>query len=634
MLQSFSDRIRNSRWLGYGIVIAIAIPFALVGIEAYFGGGSGENAAEVNGVPIQSAQLEQQVSQRRAQLRERLGGEFPDVLSEGLRERVLDQLILREVLRQAATDARMQIPPERLAARIRNQEQFRQNGRFSRELYRQLVSRWGLSEQQYESHMRSAYRVEQLRDGVTTTAFALPSEGRESARLTRAERRVGMLEYAREHAAQRVSITPEDIQAYYDENRESFQTPPRLRVAYLELGREALAQQVEVTEQELRAEYRRTQADADDGGERQAAHILLEVPDGASQEEAEAVRAEAQRLRERIVSGDAEFGAIAREHSDDPGSANQGGDLGYVGRGSMVPPFEEALFALEEPGAVSEPVRTSFGFHLVKLVDVRNEGQASTFEQARGEIEQRLRREKAERLFRDRAEVLRNTAYENPGSLGPAAEATGIEIRESDWFARDDGGDGIATDAAVREAAFTADVRQQGVNSDLLDLGDGRVVVLRVIGERAPEPRPLEAVGEQIRERLRQQRTDEILAQWSQSAQARLEQGTTPADLANDTVDYRELGWVRRDGGEVDAQAASAAFALAPPQDDGGPKYRETTLESGARAIVIVQDARLPDIDQAAVQEARSTLREGSASAEMSAWADALRSAAEITRQP
>lgn len=631
MLQSFSDRIRNSRWLGYGIVMAIAIPFALLGIEAYLGNGGGEVAAEVNGVPIQNAQVEQQVSQRRAQLREQLGGEFPEMLSEGLRERVLDQLILREVLRQAAADARMRIPPERLAARIREQEQFRQDGQFHRELYRQLVQRWGLTEQEYETHMRSAYRVEQLRDGITTTGFALPAEGRESARLVRAERQVAVLEHARERAAERVSISPEDVQAYYERNRESFQTPPRLRVAYIELSREELAAQFDVTEQELRAEYRQRQSDAEESGERQAAHVLLEVPDGASEEEVQAVREEAQRLRERVVSGEAEFATVAREHSDDPGSADQGGGLGYVGRGSMVRPFEEALFSLEESGAVSEPVRTSFGFHLIKLLDVRGESESSSFEAARDEIEQRIRREKAEQLFRDRADLLRNTAYENPGSLEPVAEATGLEIEESGWFASE-GGDGIAAEAAVREAAFSADVRQRGVNSDLLDLGDGRVAVVRVVGEQASEARPLDQVRDRIRQRLREQRTDEILAQWAETMQERLEEGAAPADLAGEDAAYRDLGWVRRDGGETDPEVAAAAFESAAPSQGDAPNYQAATLASGGRAIVIVRAARLPEVDGTTVQEARGTVRQDTAGAEMSAWAEALRNAADITR--
>ncbi|MEX1081433.1 MAG: SurA N-terminal domain-containing protein [Halofilum sp. (in: g-proteobacteria)] len=631
MLQSFSDRIRSSRWLGYGIVIAIAIPFALLGIEAYLGGTSGEVAAEVNGVPIEDAQLQQQVSQRRAQLRERFGGEFPEVLSEGLRERVLDQLILREVLRQAATDAHMRVPNDTLAARIREQEQFRQNGQFNRELYRQLVSRWGLTEQEYEAHVRSAYRVQQLREGITATSFGLSSEGRAQAQLMREERRVGVLEYPRERAAEQVSISSEDVQAYYEDNSDRFQTSPRVRVAYIELSREALAEQVDLTEDELRAAYQSDQESTEESGERQAAHVLFEVPDGASDEEVEAAREEAQRLRERIVDGEADFATMAREHSDDPGSADQGGDLGFVGRDSMVPPFQEALFSLEDEGAISEPVRTSFGFHLIKLIEVRGEDESETesFEQARDQIEREIRRQKAERLFRDRAEMLQNTAYENPGSLQPVAESTGLEVEESDWFSRDEG-EGVAAASEVREAAFGADVRDQGVNSDLLDLGNGRVAVLRIADEQAPQQRALETVREEIRDRLREQRIDDLLGDWSESMEARLAEGADAAELADDGAGYRDLGWIRRDG-EAPSQVTSAAFS-APPPSGTSSVHRVTSLDSGGRGIVIVRDARMPEVDQAVVDEVRSSLSQRAATAEMSAWADALRAAAEVTR--
>ncbi len=630
MLQSFKDRLQNSSWLGYAIVIAISIPFALVGIQAYLSGGGGQSVAEVNGSEIPAAQVDRQVSQQRAQLRERFGGDLPEMFSdEMLREQALNQLITREVLRQTAAEARVRLSAEQLASRIRQQEPFRQNGQFNRELYRRLLERSGMTPQQYEAQVRQAFRIEQLRSGLASSSFALASEARYAAQLQRQERHVGVLEYPRAKAAEKISVTAEDVRTYYEQHQDEFQTPPQMRVAYIELSADKLTGDVEVTEEELRASYRQEEQGRKQSEERHAAHVLIEVPDDASQEEIDAARRQAQELRERLVNGDAEFAAVAREHSDDPGSAGQGGDLGYVKRDTMVEEFGQALFSLEESGAISEPVRTSYGFHLIKLLDVRGGQGGRSFAEARDELAQKIRQRKAERLFRDRVEVLRNAAYENPSSLQPAATATGVEVQRSDWFSRDEG-EGIAQAEAVRQAAFQPAVREQGVNSDLIELGNRRVAVLRVADRKAAQPKPLAEVRQQVRERVRQQRIDQVFNDWSQAMTSELESGASLSGLVDGAAEYRDLGWIDRNW-ESEPAIASAAFQLAPPRD-GTPTHRSVSLSSGNRAIVAVRDVRLPELEQSTVEQARTQLRRGIAGAEQDAWTGGLRAAAEITR--
>jgi peptidyl-prolyl cis-trans isomerase D len=548
-----------------------------------------------------------------------------------LRERALNQLITREVLRQVAADAGVRLSAQQVASRIRQQEFFRQNGQFNRELYRQILERSGMTPEQYEAQMREAFRIEQLRGGLVSSSFALAQEARYAAQLQRQERRVAVLEHSRERAAEQVSVTDEDVQAYYEQHQDQFQTPPQVRLSYIELSPENLTGEVEVTEDELRAEYRQQQQGRQQAEERQAAHVLIEVADDASQEEIDAARQRAQELRQRLVDGEAEFSAIAREHSDDPGSASQGGDLGYVKRGTMVEAFEQALFSLDDAGAISEPVRTSYGFHLIKLEDVRGGGgDERSFADARADLEKRIRQRKAERLFRDRVELLRNAAYENPSSLGPAASATGLDVQRSDWFTRDDG-EGIAQSEAVREAAFQPSVREQGVNSDLVELGNRRVAVVRVADRKPAQPKPLEEVRQQVREQVRQQRIDRIFEQWSQSVVTELEEGAGLSELAREATDYRELGWIDRNWQE-EAAIASAAFELSPPRDDGPPAHRAVRLSSGNHAVLAVRDVRLPELEQSAVAQARTQLRRGIGGAEQDAWTQGLRAAADISR--
>lgn len=628
MLQAFNDRIRNSPWLGYAIVIAISIPFALWGIQAYVSGPDPSVAAEVNGTEITAATLDQQVSQQRRMLRERFG-ELPSGFSDRLlRQQALESLITRELLRQAAADANLRVNDARLARRIQQQSMFQSDGRFDRQLYERTLAQAGISPSQYEARLREQYRVGQLRDGIDKTGFALADESRRIARLQAQERRVGLIRRERAAVAAQLELDEDALRSYYREHTDAFRTPARVRVAYLELDLETLGRQVEVSEEEVRAQYRANQERYRRQEAREAAHILIEVPGDASEQAVREARRQAERLRERIAGG-ADFAALARQYSDDTGSAAQGGELGYIARGTMAEAFEQALFSLEEPGAVSEPVRTRYGFHLVKLLDVR-EPAAKSFAEARAEIERELRTRRAERLFYDRVEVLRNTAYENPGTLEPAAEATGLEVRRSDWFTRAEG-DGIAGAEAVREAAFSDEVLEERRNSDLLELGQRHVAVVRVIEHRPPEARPFEEVRATVAERVRAQRVTERLRAWSEEVVAGLREGKQPSTFAGDGSELNDLGWITEADGEVAGPVRSAAFELPPPRD-GGARYRAVSFDDGDRGVVIVSGFRLPEVGEEQVRTARQRLREAITGAELQAWVAALRERADIER--
>ena len=402
MLQSFKDRLRTSRWLGYVIVGAISIPFALWGIQAYMGGGGQTTVAEVNGQPIPAAEVERQVSQRRQMLRQRFGGELPAMFTDQLiRRQVVEQLVARELLRQTAAEANLQVDAETLSREIRGQSWFQRDGSFDRELYRQTLAQSGLSPAQYESGMRESQRLRQLRQGVVDSAFVLPGEAERLARLQRQERLVTSLRYPRSAAREAVEVDDAAIEQFYEQHKDRYRTPEQVRLAYLELDLEALASQVEVTEDELRQAYEERRDRARQQTAREAAHILIEPADDGGAAAREQALAEARKLRQRIVEEGADFAEVARKHSDDPGSSDQGGNLGYITRGTMVEPFEKALFSLPEPGAVSEPVATTYGYHLIKLLDERKQ-EAASFAEARDELEQDLRRRRAEERFYER----------------------------------------------------------------------------------------------------------------------------------------------------------------------------------------------------------------------------------------
>ncbi len=629
MLQSFSDRIRNSRWLGYTIVAAISIPFALWGVQAYFQGADPQVAAEVNGEPIQESQVSRAVTSRRQQLQQRLDGQLPDAFTDGmLRQQVLEQLITRELLRQRAQEAGLRVSDQRVAAKIRQQEPFQRDGSFDREVYRQRLSQVGLSPEQYEERVRRGDQVEQLRSGVSQSALLFDAEARLAARLSAEERRVAVLERARDGIAETVEISDEAIRSYYESNQQRFQTPRRVRARYIELTLDDLGQQIEIPEEELRAQYESNKKQYRQAAERKASHILIQVPDDAGDEAQREARQQAERLAERVREG-GDFDALAKQYSDDPGSATDGGDLGYVGRGDMVGSFEEALFDLDEPGAIAGPVKTSFGYHVIKLEDVR-EPEPQPFEAVRDQIRDKLAKQRAERLFYDRVEVLKNEAYENPGTLAPAAEAVGLEIEESDWFSRQQG-EGIAGNEAVRRKAFSESVLAEGRNSEIVELGERHVAVLRVNGERPPKAKPLEAVREQVRQDLVQQKVEQELETWASETLAQLRNGTDAQALAQaEGVSFNDAGWIAREGGDLGRRLIQTAFNVAPP--DGEDARYSTADTSGGRAVVAVSGSRLPAVEQEAVDNARQRLRQGLSRAELRAWIEGLKSDAEIVR--
>jgi len=633
MLQAFSDRIRNSRWLGYLIVALITVPFALWGIQSYFTPGGPQAIAEVEGISISARELDRRVGDRRQQLRERLGDDFSDQIdATALRQRVLDELINQQLLSQAARDLGIQSSEARVAGLIRDQEAFHQGGRFDPDLYRRLLARSGLRPADYEADMARQDRVNQLRGAMADSAFVLPGEARRIATLEAQEREVSLLRIPKNAARERVQIDDSAVREFYDSHPQRFRTPEQVKLSYIEVDREELARGIDVNEAEIREEFERRVTQERSAAAREAAHILLEVPDDASADEEQAVRERLLALREEIEAG-ADFGEIAREHSDDIGSAEAGGDLGRIERGEMVQPFEEALFGLEEPGSVSEPVRTRFGYHLIRLESVES-AEGPSLDELRDEIRNDLQRRIARDRFHDRVDDLVNAAYENPASLEPAARVTGAEIRRSGWISPK-GGEGIGQHEAVRAAAFADPVLDEGRNSEAIELSDDRVVVLRIADHRGPEPVPFAEVSDQVRAELEDERASELRRQWRARLKAAIENGTsieTLVDRADPPVE-REGPFTLRLGSEnseLGRALRQEAFDLPPPKGDGRPSVAEVESGEGEPAILALHGVAYPEPDPRQVERFETILDRLLVGAEFAGWVATLRDSADV----
>lgn len=586
-------RERAKGWFAWLLVIAIVIPLAFFGMYSYFSGPPASELAVVNGTEISANQLNNAYQQQRRQLEQMFGGQLDPALFDErqLRREALEGLINQALLRSYVREQGYRISDATLAAVIRSEQAFQENGRFSPELYRVLLRNNGLNPPAYEASVRVGETVDQLQGGVFGSAFVTDAEVERVLRLQRQERELAYLTVKADAFRDQVQVSEEEVKEYYAQNSELFQRPEQVKLAYVDLSPQTVADEVAVGEDELRARYEEVKATRyTEGGERRVRHVLVQLPEDATQEQVAAAEQKLRELRQRILAGDVSFEAAAREVSEDPGSAEAGGDLGLVSRGQMVEGFERAAFALEE-GAISEPVRTEFGLHLIQVTEV-TPTQVQPFEQVRDELRQALVAERADNKLVEMSNRLANIVYEQPDSLAPAAEQLGLEVKQTDWITREGSGQGIAGNPKVIEAAFSEDLLRLGRNSAVIELEGGRSVAIRVAEHKPAEPRPLEEVAADIRQQL-------TLRKAAAAAQARggelreqLEAGAAPEKLAQaSAVEISQPGFVGRGNAEVPAEVLRAAFRLARPEQDA-PSIAGVQLRNGDFAVLRVSDVR------------------------------------------
>ncbi len=628
MLQSIRDRIKG--WVAWLIVALIALPFLFMGGAEYFGGGGGEAVvAEVDGQEIQRRELEQAVQRQRGRLREMFGGELPeDGFDEAaLRRGALEQLVDRRLLYDYVEGQGLRVSDQAVAREIQGQGAFQQDGSFSEERYRSLLQRNGMAPADYEALVRRDLLVTQFQQGIQASGLAPPQRLEGLVRLRDEARSFSYAEVPVSAMREGVSVDEAAVEAHYRDHPLEYMRPEAVRLKYVELGLEDLREEAQIDEEALRERYEQSRGAYADSGRRRVRHILLPLDEDADEERAEQVRAELAQLRERLRTDGASFAELAEAHSEDPGSAQEGGKLGWISRGEMVEPFEEAAFSLEE-GEVSEPVRTRFGYHLIRVDEVER-GEAQSFAAVRDEIEAELLRERVGGELAERREELANRAFEQPDSLEPAAEALGLTVQASDWIPRGGGEEGLARFPEVVDAAFGEEVLEQGYNSDLLELGEERFAVVRVAERRPPAPRPLAAVADQIREELRDQRAAERARERAEALREAVAEGEGLEEAVSGSAaaELHTAEQVRRRDQGPPEPVLRAAFEMAPDE------VRVAELRDGSAALVRLEGIEPGDWEALSAQEQEQLRRQVRAMAgrsELQSLIRALRADAEV----
>jgi len=500
------DYVRNNKRFIQIVLALIVLPFALFGIDAYVSGGGGDGVASVGDTSISVPEFQENLRQQQERMRAQLGGAVPQEMldSPAMRRAVLQELINQRLMQLYAADAGMRISNEALAGFITSVPGLQENGKFSRERYESLVAAQGMSVEMFEARVRQDMLMQQalMAAGNASLSGKPAVNAWLSAQLE--QRNVREAGFTAEQFIGRAA-KPDDaaIQRYYEENRARFEKPELVRVEYLVLGQEQMKASAQVSDADIEAAYKANAARYVTPEQRQASHILIRADKNAPAADVKAASEQADQLLAELKLKPGDFSRLAKAHSQDPGSAANGGDLGYFGKGMMVKPFEEAVFALKQD-EISPVVRSDFGFHIIKLTGIKA-GKSKPLAEVRGEIVAELQNQAAARRYAESAESFSNTVYEQPDSLAPAAEKYGLKVQTSGWLAKSGQQMPPFSNPKLVQAIFSEDAVKNRRNTEAIDTGNNTLVSARVVEHQPAQLEPLANVRPVIEKALLQE---------------------------------------------------------------------------------------------------------------------------------
>lgn len=626
MLQTIHDKSKGI--LGIVIVILIGATFALWGVGDYLTGATEKAAARVDGVEISQSEFEQGMARQRQRLEQMFQGEVPDspLFQQQMKQQVLDQLITQRVLRKMADDEGYRVADQVLAQRIKSMEAFQQDGVFAKDSYQAIVESQGMSVKEFENLFRSDLTVQQLQDAVMGSVIIGRTELNIINQLQNQSRSINYLQFDSSQFTGSIEVSEADISDYYERNRARYMHPETVSVSYVELKASDLASDIPVDDEAVRRLYDEYVGSIAGREQRKARHILIQTAADADAEALKASESKLQDLLNRIKNGES-FADLAKSASEDPGSASNGGDLGWVAKGMMVPEFEKALFKLEK-GQVSDIVKSSFGYHIIQLDEIKSEA-VDSFESKLAELTEQYKSQLLEDSFYEQSELMATTAYENDQSLQEVADVLDLTIKTSAAFSRAGGGDPIATNEKVRKAAFSPTVLSEGRNSEIIELEKNHALVLRVNSHTEAKQKTLDEVKLQITAALRAEKAKSKAQEAALAALVKLEKGEA-IDSIDASAKVVRAGAVTRASQSVSPQILNAAFTMKKPADS--PVYKVVDLQAGAAVIELKQVTQPAEASSEELGVLAAQFSNEQANRDMMAVIDYLKSQADITR--
>ena len=619
------ERIRegSQSFAARAVLVLIILTFALAGVGGYVSGGSDSSVAEVNGTEIMQADYDRAYENERNRLQEQFGDMFDAISSDPgymqtVRNNVMNQLIEQELLVQYANNNGMRISSAQVKQEIRDISAFRTAGQFDNDVYLMALRNAGYTPESFANLMQSDLLRTQLLQALAGSEFALDSEVLALLRLQEQTRSGGYLVAKNSDFAEQVELTEEQINQFYQNNSKSFQAPERIKVAYVELSKADLMSEIDVAEADVREFYENRIDQYRTEEERRISHILVEHSTDNAEQKAQQALAE--------LDAGADFADVAMEYSDDTFSAEAGGDLEWIERGMMDEDFDQAAFELEEVGAVSGVVETSFGYHIIKLTDLRP-GSVTPFEEIQAEVRQQLVEQQLEDRYFQLQQDLAEISFEQPDTLEPAAEAIGETVRTTDLFARNRAPTPLSDDVILNNI-FSERLIDEALNSDIIETSDDRSLVVRVLEHQPQQTRDLADVRAQIEQQLRTEKAQQLALEQAQQWQQQWAEGSSALDDQVVWFDSIGMGTQEHPRGIV-----RNVFQMAPSAGDD-PVMNTVELANGDAAVIALTKVTEGNAELGEQsQQVREQLTNRQAQILLQAFINTLKEDASITRQ-
>jgi len=627
MLQTIHDKLKG--WVAYVVLGAIAASFVLWGINWTMAAPS--YAAKVNGHEIALGEVRQSYQQQLAQFERRANGAIDDQQRNLLKKQVLDQYIGSEALISRVEDFGYRVSDDDLIKAMAKIPAFQVDGKFDEAHAVAVLRAQGRSVAEIERLVRRQTQLEQLDAAMRASSFATPAEIRQLKALSHQQRELAWVVVPAARFAE--TATPDDaaVKEYYDKHKTEYMTSETVNLRYVEISLAGLESKVPVGDAELRAFYEEQKAKSPESfsqpEQRRVSHILLQVSDAKDDP---AVKAKAEELLKRAQGGE-DFAKLAKQFSQDPGSAQQGGDLGWSERKVWVAAFADAAFSMKV-GEIKGPVKTQFGYHVLKLDGIRD-ASVKTFEQSRPDLETEYRRSEAERKFGALQDQLADAALQSATDIDAVARKAGLAVTEVPDFSRTDGGGALAKSAKAIEAAFSPDVLDGRV-SPIVEIDKGRGIVLKATDHKLPQQKPLDAVRTEVVAAWKKQRGIELAAAAATDAEKRLTAGESWDAVAKSLgAPLQAPHFVARTDAAAPVPIRRAAFDL--PKPAAKPEFDSVKLDNGDSAVfglsAVREDPSAPPQQEA--QDKRQ-FAQSFASAEAQAYASAARADAKVIVNP
>ena len=571
------DAVRNNKKIVQVFLVLIALPFAFFGLDSYVnGGGAGTEVAKVGKASISQQDFQQAMREQQERLRSQLGQVDPKLIdTPAFRKAILDNLVDQRLLALEAGKRHLFVTDDAVRRTISTIEAFQQDGRFSNERYESLLRAQGMSPAGFEAQIRQDMTLQQLAGTIGQTGMLPRTVSERILALQTEQREVQEIRLPLEDYLGKVKLAEGAARKFYDENSKQFETPDQARAEFVVLAMDSLA--VKVSDEEIKAWYDGHKDRYQQPEERRASHILI-ASEKIGKDKA---RAKASEVLQEIQKNPATFADLAKKHSDDPGSAAQGGDLGFFGRGMMVKPFEDQAYSLNE-GQISDVVESDFGFHIIKLVSIRA-AKEKPLAEVRGDIETELKTSAAARKFAEAAEAFSNMVYEQSDSLKPAAEQFGLKIQQSDWLGRQASASKAGNAAKeplsnqkLLDALFSEDSVKSKRNTEAVEIAPNTLVSARIVEYKPAALQPFEGLQANIEQMLSRQEAQKLAKADGEARLAALKSG-------DDKLSWGASKRVSRmDARQLPATAAQAVFRI----DSGKlPAYAGVELPGNAYAL-------------------------------------------------